>query len=663
MKNIALIALLGAIITPAMSQSPNALYQNYPSYKGNDLQMVYTPQETRFTFWSPKAEAVYLNLYNEGLGGSPYKTIPLFRKRESEPWRSSLKENLNGKFYTFQVKYKGKLLNETTGAWTTAVDVNGNRSAIIDMKKTNPKGWEKDMRPPLAHPNDIILYELHHRDMSMHPSSGIKNKGKFMAWTEVGTKNPQGLSTGIDHIKELGVTHVHLLPSFDHASIDETTLSQNKYNWGYDPKNFNVPEGSFSTTPYDPSARIREFKEMVQNFHQKGIRVVMDVVYNHTFSADQSNFNLSVPGYFYRYNADGSYSNASGCGNETASEREMMRRYIAESVVYWAKEYHIDGFRFDLMGIHDIETMNAVTKALKEVDPTLFVYGEGWSAGDSPLPIEKRAIKANAPKLSDVAVFSDDIRDGLKGHYSREADKGFVTGASGFEETIKFGIVGATRHPQVDYSKVNYSQAPFANKPSQTISYISCHDDLCLVDKLRKSNPDANEADIIKFDKLAQTVILTSQGVPFIFSGEEVFRDKKGVHNSFESPDSINAINWNNKAKYNDLFKYYQGLIDLRKKHPAFKMSTTSDIQKHLKFMDGLPSNLVAYTITGNANGDKWKEIVVVFNGNTSIQKITIPTGSWTAAVKDGKVNEKGVEKISGGTIEVDASSALILFR
>ncbi len=643
--------------------SPLKSYNDYPVYTGNDLQVVYSPTESRFTFWSPAAEDVYLNLFKEGSGDEAYQTLAMVRSNPSEPWRLTVNGNLNGKFYTFQVKINGKVLAETQGAWANAVGINGNRAAVVDMKATNPTGWDTDRRPALKSPNDIILYELIHRDMTMSPSSGIVNKGKFLAWTERGTVSPQGLSTGIDHIKELGVTHVHLLPSFDHASIDETTLNKNRYNWGYDPKNFNVPEGSYSTNPADPTSRIREFKQMVQSFHQNGIRVIMDVVYNHTSTTNGSAFNLTAPEYFYRHNPDGSYSNASGCGNETASERAMMRRYIVESVTYWVKEYHVDGFRFDLMGIHDIETMNAVTKALKDIDPTLFVYGEGWSAGDSPLPLEKRAVKANAPQLTDVAVFSDDIRDGIKGHYSHATDKGFATGAAGFEETIKFGIVGSTQHPQVSYDKVNYSKSPYANKPSQTISYVSCHDDMCLVDKIKASNPNASLTDIIRFDKLAQTIVLTSQGVPFIFCGEEVLRDKKGIHTSFESPDSSNSISWDNKARYNDVFRYYQGLIDLRKKHPAFKMPTTQSIQQHLKFMNKLPKSMVAYTISENANGDRWKEILVVFNGNTIAKKLSIPKGSWTAVVKDGMVSEKGLGTVKGGQVEIPASSALILHR
>lgn len=650
-------------MSQAIGQAPfGKSFDSYPPYYGSDLQLTYANNQSKFTFWSPNAEEVYLHLYNEGEGGIPYQTLKMVRNNPSEPWHITVGGDLKGRFYTFQIKYQGKLLNETQGAWANAVGINGNRAAVVDLKSTNPTGWSSDKRPPLKSPNDIILYELVHRDMTMSPTSGIKHKGKFLAWTEKGSKNGQGQSTGIDHIKELGVTHVHLLPSFDHASIDEKKLDENKYNWGYDPKNFNAPEGSFSINPADPSARIKEFKQMVQSFHKNGIRVIMDVVYNHTSSAAGSAFNLSVPEYFYRHNPDGSYSNASGCGNETASERTMVRQYIVESVKYWATEYHIDGFRFDLMVVHDVETMNAVTKALHEIDPSIFVYGEGWSAGDSPLPLAKRATKANALLLNDVAVFSDDIRDGIKGHFAKETEKGFATGAPNMEESVKFGIVASTQHPQVDYSKVNYSKAPYAKKPSQTISYVSCHDDLCLVDKLRASNPGASENDLIKYNKLAQTIVLTSQGIPFIFCGEEIFRDKKGVHNSFQSPDSINSINWNNKAKYNELFKYYQGLINLRKKHPAFRIPTTEGIQKHLKFIDA-PAGVVAYQLSGNANGDSWKDIVAVFNGNTKAAKVSIPAGKWIAIIKDGKINEKGISPQNGGVVEIPASSALLLKR
>ncbi|MDE6326640.1 MAG: type I pullulanase, partial [Duncaniella sp.] len=544
-----------------------------------------------------------------------------------------------------------------------AVGTNGERAAIIDFSATNPKGWETDRGPALKHINDAVLYEMHHRDFSIHPSSGIVNKGKFLAMTEEGTRNATGEATGIDHLKELGVTHIHILPSYDYNSVDESNLPANKYNWGYDPINYNSPEGSYSTNPADPAVRVREMKEMVKALHDAGIGVVMDVVYNHTAENDGSNFSLTAPGYFYRHRPDGSYSDASGCGNETASDREMMRNFIVNSVKYWAKEYHIDGFRFDLMAIHDTETMNEVTKALKEINPDIFVYGEGWTAGDSPLPAERRALKENVSKMPDVAVFSDDIRDAVKGHYSNAADRGFATGKPGNEETVKIGIVGATAHPQVDYSKGNNSKFPYASSPTQVINYVSCHDDLMLTDKLRKSMPEATDTERMRAARLAQTIVMTSQGTPFIWTGEEIFRDKKGVHNSYNSPDSVNAIDWSLKHKNNDQFRYYQELIKLRKAHPAFRMTTAEQVARHLKFDKVEGNNLISYSLIDNANGDEWKEIKLIFNGSDEPRTVKVARRNWIVIAEDGNISADGLGTSEGGKIEVAPRSALILAR
>ncbi len=403
---------------------------------------------------------------------------------------------------------------------------------------------------------------------------------------------------------------------------------------------------------------------MVKSLHDAGIGVVMDVVYNHTALNDDSNFSLTAPGYYYRHRADGSYSDASGCGNETASEREQMRNFIVNSVKYWAKEYHIDGFRFDLMAIHDTTTMNDVVKALKEVNPDIFVYGEGWTAGDSPLPVGQRALKDNVAAMPGVAVFSDDIRDAVKGHYSDATDRGFATGKPGNEETVKIGIVGATAHPQVDYSKGNNSKKPYALAPTQVINYVSCHDDLMLTDKLAKSMPDADTAGRQRADKLAQTIIFTSQGTPFIFAGEEIFRDKRGVHNSYKSPDSINAIDWTLKSENGDIYNYYRELIALRKGHPAFRMTTADDVARHLVFDDvkGEP-NLISYSLKDYANGDSWKEIKVVFNGSEETKKVKIGRGEWLVVARDGQLKSDGMGHIKGGNIEVAPCSALILAK
>ncbi len=653
-----------ALATPihAAAQDMESVYSTYPVYTGDDLELTVNKNGTHFRLWSPSAEAVRLNIYPTDRNSAAERVVEMTRG-ENGTWTASFPEKLYGSFYTFQIKNNGKWLDETPGIYAKAVGTNGERAAIIDFSTTNPQGWEADHGPELKHINDAVLYEMHHRDFSVHPSSGIVNKGKFLALTEKGTHNATGEKTGIDHLKELGVTHVHILPSYDYNSVDESNLPANKYNWGYDPMNYNAPEGSYSTNPANPAVRVKEMKEMVKALHDAGIGVVMDVVYNHTAENDGSNFSLTAPGYFYRHRPDGSYSDASGCGNETASDREMMRDFIVNSVKYWAKEYHIDGFRFDLMAIHDTETMNEVTKALKEINPDIFVYGEGWTAGDSPLPAERRALKENVSKMPDVAVFSDDIRDAVKGHYSNAADRGFATGKPGNEETVKIGIVGATAHPQVDYSKGNNSKFPYASAPTQVINYVSCHDDLMLTDKLRKSMPDATDAERMRAARLAQTIILTSQGTPFIWTGEEIFHDKKGVHNSYNSPDSINAIDWNLKHKNNDQFRYYQELIKLRKAHPAFRMTTAEQVARHLKFDKVEGDNLISYSLTDNANGDDWKEIKLVFNGSDEPRTVKVARGNWIVIAEDGNIAADGLGTSKGGKLEVAPRSALILAR
>lgn len=645
----------------------DAKFDSYPTYNGEDLELQVNADNTAFRLWSPAAQAVKLRIYADGRLGTPLQTIDMKADRSNGTWTASLPGQLYGKFYTFQVEQDGKWLDETPGVWPKAVGVNGERAAIIDLSKTNPDGWNADKGPEVKNFSDVVLYEMHHRDFSMDPSSGIANKGKFLALTEKGTTTPSGQKTGIDHLKELGVTHVHILPSYDYNSVDEMNLQQNTYNWGYDPLNYNAPEGSYSTNPSDPATRVREMKEMVKALHDAGIGVVMDVVYNHTAENDGSNFELTAPGYYHRHWDDGRYSDASGCGNETASDRQQMRDYIINSVKYWADEYHIDGFRFDLMAIHDTETMNQVAAALKEINPSIFVYGEGWTAGDSPLAPERRALKENVSKMTDIAVFSDDIRDAVKGHYTDASDRGFATGKPGLEETVKIGIVAATAHPQINYAKGNNSKFPYASSPEMIVNYVSCHDDLTLTDKLRKSMPDAPDSVRQQAAKLAQTIVFTSQGTPFMFAGEEIFRDKKGVHNSYKSPDSINAIDWNLKSENRDLFDYYKGLIALRKAHPAFRMTSADQIARHLVF-DKIDSaktpNLISYSLRDNANGDSWKEIKVIFNGASKPQSINVKKGDWMIVAQDGKISSVGdLGRTNGGKITLAPYSALILSR
>ena len=646
----------------APAKNEYASYELYPVRSGSLTEMEYTPQSTRFSVWSPTADEVRLMLYDEGEGGHAFQNV-MMKAGEEGVWHAQGEGDMKGKFYTFNVKIDDRWLGDTPGINAKAVGVNGHRAAIIDMRSTDPEGWTEDHRPPLKSPADIIIYEMHHRDFSISPTSGIENKGKFLALTEEGTRSPEGLATGIDHLKELGVTHVHILPSYDYASVDETKLSENKYNWGYDPLNYNVPDGSYSTDPYDPTTRIREFKQMVQALHKSGIRVILDVVYNHTFNIEGSNFERTAPGYFYRQKPDGTYADASACGNETASERPMMRKFMVESVLHWVNEYHIDGFRFDLMGIHDIETMNEIRRALTAVDPTIYVYGEGWAAQAPQLSQDSLAMKANTYRMPGIAAFSDEMRDALRGPFNNNEQGAFLAGLPGGEESIKFGIVGAVRHPQVNNDSVNYSQAPWAEQPTQMISYVSCHDDMCLVDRLRASIPGIKPDELARLDKLAQTAVFTSQGVPFIYAGEEVMRDKKGVHNSFQSPDSVNAIDWSRKAAHADVFAYYKGLIQLRKRHPAFRLGDADLIRCHLEFLPVEGHNLVAWRLKEHAGGDAWEDIIVVLNSRREPARMTLPQGTYTVVCKDGVINERGLGRVNGAEVIVPAQSALILYK
>lgn len=606
----------------------------------------YTPEQTTFRLFAPdNAKTVKLRIYKAGHKGRPERTVTMERTA-ADTWTATVTGNLMGRFYTFDT---GR--GECAGIFAKAVGVNGQRAAIIDMDKTDPAGWNDDRRPVVKSPADLVIYEMHHRDYSIDASSGIANGGKFLALTD-----PKAIA----HLKELGVNAVHILPSFDYASVDETRLSTPQYNWGYDPVNYNVPDGSYSTDPYKPETRIREFKQMVQALHKAGIRVILDVVYNHTFNIDGSNFQRTYPDYFYRKTADGKYSDGSGCGNETASERDMMRRFMVESVLYWIDEYHIDGFRFDLMGCHDIETMNAIRKAVDEVDPTIFIYGEGWSAGSCALPTEQLGLKANMKAMPGIAAFSDELRDALRGPFSDDTKGAFLAGKPGEEESIKFGIAGAIEHPQVDMSKVNYSTEAWASQPTQMISYVSCHDDMCLTDRLRASIPGITTDELIRLDMLAQTAVLTSQGVPFILSGEEMLRDKKGVHNSYNSPDSINRLDWNNMERYPQVMDYYKNLTRLRHNHPAFRLGSADLVRRHLEFLPTQPG-LVAFRLKDYAGRDDWRNIIVILNAAKQQRKVTIPQGNYTIVCHEGKIDENGLSTFSGSEATVSAQSALIL--
>lgn len=661
-KHVIWASIMSTTISCQSVKKEYTSFEEYPIPEGKLVEMEYSPIETKFTLWAPTAEEVRVLLYDSGNEGSAYQTLSL-EMGEDGIWNTSIKEDLKGKFYTFNVKVNGKWLGDSPGIMAKAVGVNGKRAAVIDLRSTDPEGWANDVRPLLKDYADIIVYEMHHRDFSLDSVSGIRNKGKFLALTELGTTTSQGEKTGIDHLKELGVTHVHILPSYDYASVDESKPDKAQYNWGYDPQNYNVPDGSYSTDPYKPDVRIKEFKQMVQALHKAGIRVVLDVVYNHTFNTEESNFERTVPGYFYRQTKDGKPANGSGCGNETASDRAMMRKYMVESVLYWINEYHIDGFRFDLMGIHDIETMNEIRAAVDKIDPSIFIYGEGWAASAPQLDQEELAMKANIYKMPRIAAFSDEMRDGLRGGWDDDRKGAFLIGQPGHEMSIKFGLVGAVKHPQVINDSVNYSKEPWALQPTQMISYVSCHDDMCLADRLKATMPDATDEERASLHKLAETFVFTSQGVPFIFAGDEMMRDKKGIHNSYNSPDSINTIDWRNKTIHHDVFDYVRELITLRKNHPAFRMGDADKVRQYMEFLPVEGSNLVAFILKDNANGDSWKNIIVAFNSRKEPAKLSIPAGRYTIVCKDGKIKQSGMGQVSGNEIIVPARSAMIIHQ
>ncbi|EJX05821.1 pullulanase, type I [gut metagenome] len=637
-------------------------FADYPFFSSEWKEMTYTPQQTDFMLWAPTADAVRINLYDQGLKGEVVNMLEMNRAEDGR-WVAQMRGDLKGKFYTFNVKCDGKWLGETPGVMAKAVGVNGQRAAILDMHITDPEGWKSDKRPVLNQFSDIILYEMHHRDFSLDSLSGIIHRGKFLALTEEGTRNVYGQATGIDHLKELGITHVHILPSYDYASVDETKLDIPQYNWGYDPQNYNVPDGSYATDPYRPEVRIREFKQMVQALHRAGIRVIMDVVYNHTFNTENSNFERTVPGYFYRFNEDGSWANGSGCGNETASDRPMVRKYMVESVSHWAKEYHVDGFRFDLMGIHDLETMKAIRAELDKIDPTLFMYGEGWAAGTPRYPSDKLAMKANTWQMPGVAAFSDEFRDSLRGSWNNDAAGAFVVGREGHEAGIMFGLAGALPHPQLKDSVKYYPQA-WAAQPTQMISYVSCHDDHCIGDRLKITAPKADVSQRIRLLQLAETAVFTSQGVPFIFAGDELMRDKKGVKNSYNSPDSINVIDWRLKKQHADAYRYIQQLIALRKSHPAFRLGSAEKVYRYLEFIQPGMNGTVAFRINGRPEGETWQDITVILNAQDKNVKIPVRKGTYRLVCHDGKIDAaKGLRDIHGTELEAAPHSATIAYR
>lgn len=606
------------------------------AYDGDDLGVRYAPEETRFRLWAPTASEAKVVLY-------PVRAYTFAEEMEMTrdvggTWILHLEGDYKGIGYKYKVKV-GEQWNEAVDPYAAAVGINGDRGAILDFSATDPSHWTKD-KPPLHSPVDSVIYELHVRDLSIHPGSGISHPGKYLGLAEEGTKSPKNIPTGLDHIRSLGVTHVQLLPVYDYSteSVDESRLDLPQYNWGYDPKNYNVPEGSYATDPYEPSVRITEMKQMIQTLHDKGLRVIMDVVYNHVYDWYLINFTKLVPGYYLRYKEDGSLSNGSFCGNEFASERKMGRKFIVDSILQWVKEYHIDGFRFDLMGLMDIETMNEIRQRLDEIDPSIITIGEGWNM-NTVLMAEKRANQMNARQLPGIGQFNDGLRDAIKGSIFIHENKGFISGASGFENDIRKGIAGG-----IEY---NGKLRQFAVEPVQSVNYVECHDNHTLWDKLVLSTEERTDDERQKMHRLGSAIILTSQGIPFIHAGQEFMRTKNGVENSYKSPDEVNWLDWDRCAAHPSDVRYMQQVIRLRQEHPAFRLRTAAEIREHLEFEE-TPVGSVAFTLRNHAGGDSSKHLYVLYHGSPGESIITLPDlGKWSVLFGEEEVHERRMQQMT----------------
>ncbi len=631
-------------------------------YPGQDLGVTYRPKASSFRVWAPTAKHVEVLLFRTGHEDETPRIISMERS-VSGTWALTVAGDLRHQYYRYRLVH-AELADavEAMDPYAVAAGANGNRAMIVDLRETDPKGWASDTKPPFAHPVDAVIYEAHVRDFTIHASAGSARPGTYIALAKAGTRGPDGIKTGVDHLRELGITHVHLLPVADYASVDETKKTA-QYNWGYDPKNYNVPEGSYATDAFDGRVRVREFKEMVMGLHKAGIRVVLDVVYNHTYHTTDAHFQHLVPGYYHRQNKEGGFSNGSGCGNEVASDRSMVRKMMIDSLVFWAKEYHVDGFRFDLMGLHDLETMKQIRKALDKVDSTIILYGEGWTGGDSPLPWHDRAMKTHVGALDRIAAFNDTLRDAIKGHVANHHEPGFIQGAADKEERLKTGIVASVKHPQITYPAGDLWSGPWAREPHHCVSYNSCHDNHTLWDKIAITTPRLKETDRIKMNKLAAAITLTSQGLAFLHAGEEMVRTKKGHENSYNLPDAINAMDWRRKIMHADVVDYYRGLIALRKQHVAFRMRTAGDIRRHLAFLPMPSKGMVGYCIDGEGIGDAAAWLVVIFNATPKSHTVDLPESGWQVLVDGEQAGVKALRRIKGSQCEVAARSALVLAK
>ena len=641
-------------------QMPNVYateaFEEAYTYEGDDLGATWTAEKTTFRLWAPTATAVKVNLYESGTAGTDDLIEHLEMTADiNGTWIAEKSGDLNGVYYTYSVDVNGATV-EACDPYARTTGVNGQRAMVIDLDSTDPEGWENDTDPHAGiNITDAVIYELHVRDLSVDESSGIQNKGKFLGLIETGTTNAAGVPTGLDHIKDLGITHLHLLPSYDYASVDESKLDSAQFNWGYDPQNYNVPEGSYSTDPYHGEVRVAEMKQMVKGLHDNGISVVMDVVYNHVYNAGTFCFNLIVPQYFSRVSDSGTYSNGSGCGNDTASERSMVKKYIVDSVKYWVEEYHIDGFRFDLVGLIDTETINEIIEEVHKDHPNVIFYGEGWTMStDVTKEGYTLTTQLNSTETLSFSFFSDTIRDMLKGSVFNNDATGYVSGAQGQVPLLQQCFFGMP-----DWCK----------SPSQSINYASCHDNMTLYDRLTQSTPNASVEDRIRMNNLAAAVYMTSQGIPFMQAGEEMLRSKPAADgtfdsNSYASSDRVNSLKWDdlNDEAYQDVYNYYKGLIAFRKAHSALRMTTAEEVKANITIVEGLDDNVAAFEINGGANGETSEGLYVIFNANADQTTVSLPEGNWVIYINGEDAGTTALGTATG-TVTVEPISAMVLVR
>ena len=629
-------------------------FESAYTYDGCDLGAVWSKDSTRFRLWAPTAQAVWVNLYQTGTPDASdiIKTVPM-RPDVKGTWIAEIEGDLNGVYYTFMVNVN-RVINEACDPYARTTGVNGQRAMVIDLASTDPEGWAEDCNPnPLQSITDAVIYELHVRDLSSDKNSGIKNKGKFLGLIETGTKTPGGEPTGLDHIKSLGINYLHLLPVFDYGSVDESIADNPQYNWGYDPVNFNVPEGSYSTDPFHGEVRVKEMKQMIKGLHDNGISVIMDVVYNHVFKVEEYCFNKIVPDYFSR-KVNGKFTNGSGCGNDTASERSMVRKYIIDSVCYWADEYHIDGFRFDLVGLIDVDTLNAVMKEVHKKHPDVIFYGEGWTLNTTPTKPCQLAVQSNSKLTPGFAYFNDTLRDLLRGSVFRSEVPGFVGGVVTDGEQLDACFRGLPH---------------WCHDPAQTVNYVSCHDNNTLLDRISLSAPNSTLAEKIRMNRLAAAFYMTAQGIPFLQAGEEMLRSKpngKGgyIDNSYKSPDEINSLKWLDleKTEYHQTVDYYKGLIAFRKAHPVLRMNSTYDILSNLVPVHVDHPQIAVFRIRGEVYYEPADELIFIFSASKEPRTFSLPEGPWHICINGDKAGTASLG-VAEGSITVPPVTAMVLVK